>query len=234
MKERHNDGEIEELTYQIVINTHTVEQGDCPLRIAMKYFIPDWTEIWNLEENKSLREKRSDPMCLLPGDKVHFPARRYNIRMNRPTRIRASRPESFLYTTKLLGDSGPLQGVRYKIKIPDQEPISGETDDKGVIREELPLKTFVAILTFWPDANEPDLVSKHKICFGAKDPIETLSGQQERLKNLGYGIFPSHESEDEKLEEIKKQFAIDVGLDEAFSDEQFIEKLKSSVPDVFV
>ena len=53
---------------------HIVEQGDCFSSIAKEYGFLEET-LWNHPANAALKEKRTNPNVLLPGDIITIPDR---------------------------------------------------------------------------------------------------------------------------------------------------------------
>jgi len=52
--------------------TYTIQEGDCVSSIASKAgFL--WTTVWNHANNASLKQLRTDPNVLNPGDQIFIP-----------------------------------------------------------------------------------------------------------------------------------------------------------------
>src|ERR1044071_1052191 len=52
---------------------HTVSQGEHLGSIAVSYGFGSYEPIWNHARNKELRNLRTDPLVLYPGDQVFIP-----------------------------------------------------------------------------------------------------------------------------------------------------------------
>ena len=55
---------------------HRVVEGECFSSLAAKYGFPSERVLYELEENRELRERRPDPNILFPGDEVFIPERK--------------------------------------------------------------------------------------------------------------------------------------------------------------
>ena len=119
--------------------THTVVQGECLISIADKYGF-FWETLWNHPENAELKQKRTDPEILNPGDLVFIPEKRIK-EVSEPTdqvhkyRLKNT-PAKF--RVRLLDDAGePRANLQYILEIDGQE-FTGKTSSSGEIRVSVP------------------------------------------------------------------------------------------------
>lgn len=190
---------------------YVVKQGDCISSIAKEtgYF---WETIWNDPANSELREVRSDPNVLLPGDRVTIPQKQRKeepreteqrhrfVRRGEPAvlRLRLLRRGGVRTTGQRLWQGGqaelrwpdehrgefqpePLAGEPYVIDIDGRE-ISGVTTADGLVQIPLYGNERRARLKA---GVEPDIL-EHILQLGDLDPIDSVTGVQQRLNNLGY------------------------------------------------
>lgn len=162
---------------------YTIEAGDCLLNLAHAHGLL-WETIWNHPNNSQLKARREDPNILLPGDVLFIPEKRQKeqqkstdqthkfVRLGTPAKVRL----------RLLDfQRHPRRNVRYSASV-DGRRSEGVSDSDGMIE-------FVAP----PDAREVHLLltengrqEEHRLQLGHMDPLETISGVQRRLANLGY------------------------------------------------
>lgn len=162
---------------------YTIEAGDCLLNLAHAHGLL-WETIWNHPNNSQLKARREDPNILLPGDILFIPERRLKeqqkstdqthkfVRLGTPGKVRL----------RLLDfQRHPRRNVRYSATV-DGNRSEGVSDSDGMIE-------FVAP----PDAREVHLIltengrqEEHRLQLGHMDPLDTISGVQRRLANLGY------------------------------------------------
>src|SRR5437867_4630138 len=165
--------------------TVEAKKGDCVISIASAAGFADWHTVYDAPENADLRKKRPDPHILVEGDKVFVPDMK-------PMEITLKAGHTYLIKTKSLWatvelalndpSGNPYAGKKWELRVGD-EVYKGTTDGKGGLKQKVP-----------PDAKEGDLTvildDKHKlewtIDIGGLDPIDTISGVQCRLNNLGY------------------------------------------------
>jgi hypothetical protein len=162
---------------------YVVKQGDCMASIAIHtgFF---WKTLWDLPENSSLKGKRKDPYVLLPGDVVVIPDVRLRIE-ERPTDsthkfVRKGVPEK-LRVVVLDDGEQPIAGSKYTLEI-DGKSSDGVTGSDGVIEHPIRPNACQAHLI----VGEGDSRREYKLNLGHMDPIDTISGQQARLFNLGF------------------------------------------------
>ena len=159
---------------------YTVKQGDCISSIAEQHgFSPD--KIWDHPDNANLKEKRKDQNILFPGDVVFVPDKedkeesgateqRHRFRKKGvPAQIRL----------KVLDENQPRANQSYTLEV-DGVLFSGVTDSEGNLEHVIP-----------PDAKKGKLLigeeqDEYLLNLGQIDPIDTITGLQARLNNLGF------------------------------------------------
>lgn len=162
--------------------THIVRLGDCIESIALRYgFFPN--TIWLDDANAALREKRTDPHVLEPGDEVIVPdkapksvavatGKKWTFRRNGvPAKFR----------TVLEKDGEPRADVSYRLTVGARE-YEGTTGADGLIEHWID-----------PDAKLAELFvdgTAISIRLGELRPVSEDEGVFARLENLGYIVFP--------------------------------------------
>lgn len=167
---------------------HVVEPGECLSCIAAAHGMT-WQKLWDLPQNRPLREKRKDPNILLIGDIVFIPEKDLTS---------ASTPSEQLHTFKLVQGGARLR-LRFLVQdvpranapyrlIVDGISIQGTTNDDGVLFESIPPGALSGKVEFPQGAN--GVKSIYEILFGQLDPIDEIAGIQQRLFNLGFDPGP--------------------------------------------
>jgi hypothetical protein len=167
---------------------YTVAQGDHLSSIAWEHGFTDYRTIWDHANNAELKKKRQNPNVLFPGDQLYIPDIEHR-EENRPTDQR----HEFILKKQVL---------KLRLTLEDQyeEPIAGaacllvvdgdsknlNTDGQGKLELEIPPSAKQAILLI-QDAKQTAYNNMTiPIKIGSLDPVEEISGQQARLKSLGY------------------------------------------------
>ena len=158
-----------------------IRQGDALESIAAKmgFF---WETIWLAAENKDLREARGDPHVLLPGDRLHIPELRPHTESaatEQRHRFRRKGVPSKLRVV-LENEDGPRAGEPYELEVDDGTIHEGNTDGDGAIEHPIPPGAQRAVLRIGDPPQEFQLKLAHL------DPVNSISGQQARLSNLGF------------------------------------------------
>jgi len=162
--------------------TVVIKPGDCLRDLAAARGLR-WSDIWNAGENSALRDLRRHPEILLPGDRVVVPDRVEKYEQvsteNRHAFRRAGVP---LWLRLRLLDSGePRTNLPYLLRI-SGEVRNGRTDGDGQMEERIPVGAKEAVLRLGGEGAAEDYVLR----IGWLDPVDTVSGAQARLLNLGY------------------------------------------------
>lgn len=168
---------------------HTIVQGECVAEIAEMYgFFPE--TIWHHGANAKLREQRASLYILFPEDQVKIPAKRIKtVPAATSTRLiirRKGVPER-LRIRFLRHDDTPRAGLPYLLSVETRDhqqlaDIRGETDAGGFVDAPIPPgATFAEIVLGRPPGHEV-----HQFNLGYVDPVDSISGWQARLNNLGY------------------------------------------------
>ncbi len=201
---------------------HKVSKGDCIANIAYKYgFFPD--AIWNHADNSDLKRLRKDPNLLLAGDIVSIPEKT----INEVTKSDGQRhlfrrkgvPEKLKIQFK--DEKGPRANESYTLTI-DGVLFKGKTDSDGRIEQPIP-----------PYAKEGSIMFRHgeetyTLNLGHLDPIETVSGIQGRLRNLGYYTGRIDGSMNPSLIQAIQEFQLHFDLEpDGEISESFTNKLKT-------
>jgi Putative peptidoglycan binding domain len=158
----------------------TVNLGDSVPSIAKQngFF---WETLWNHGQNAALKSKRKDPNILFPGDQVFVPDRALK-EENRPTNARHKfklKGEQVKFKLQLLMLGEPRKNEPYTLQL-DGKVFQGTTDGDGKIELKVPA-----------DAQSGTLIlrggkEKYPVNVGHLNPIDEISGVQQRLNNLGF------------------------------------------------
>ncbi|MCX6625596.1 MAG: peptidoglycan-binding domain-containing protein [Acidobacteria bacterium] len=158
----------------------TAAQGDSIPSLAMDngFF---WETIWNHPENAQLKAKRKTPNQLMPGDEVFIPELRIkHVSKGADARHKFKRkgvPAKLKIQLKRLGE--PRANEPYVLEI-DGTTIKGSTDGNGILEQFIP-----------PNAKGGRILLNGgkeviPVRIGHLNPVDEISGIQQRLNNLGF------------------------------------------------
>ncbi len=160
----------------------TVVQGECISSIAMDtgHF---WQTVWDAAANAELKRIRGNPNILRAGDAVFVPDKRQRsesgatdqhhkfVRRGEPSQLRL----------RVLDDDEPRANTPYTLEVDGRE-FSGVTDGDGQMTVPIPGNARRAKLRVGEPGNEEE----YDLDLGTVDPINTATGVQQRLENLGF------------------------------------------------
>jgi hypothetical protein len=165
------------------VTQYSVTQGDCIMSIAEEFGFT-WETLWNHPDNARLKQLRKDPNILFPGDIVVIPDKTLRVE-SAPTDQRAK----YVKKTRLAQVRLRLLDVKRRcranvqyVATVDGVISSGRSDGDGYITIQAPLNARELKLKV-TDGSKTD---EYTLPLGSIDPIEELSGVQQRLANLGY------------------------------------------------
>jgi N-acetylmuramoyl-L-alanine amidase len=219
-------GEVRETTPP---DTHNVRRGDSIASIALKKEI-HWSTIWEAPENSELKNRRKNPFILYPGkndyeksanegDKVIIPGSNTGTTPGNPNQgVNRYVSDAILpeIRIQMKRNNAPIANKNYSIEVspPGDSNVyyrSSTTDQDGFISETmLPaiLKAKEGKLKLF-DLNDENVqinVEEYVLKFNDIDPLDTISGVQARLKNLGFYKGDITDFADEELENAVKAF----------------------------
>lgn len=164
---------------------HNVEEGDGLSRIAFEYGF-FWETVWNHSGNAGLRQVRDHPEVLLPGDVVEIPDKRPKCEptpTGKVTKFRLKSVPVRLQVRLVDEDGKPRKDLGWKLDV-DGDQRSGVTGEDGFVRAWVKPSARNGLLSIG-DGKE-----KYDIDFGYIDPLDTVTGAQSVLRNLGYYSGP--------------------------------------------
>ncbi len=164
---------------------HRVQQGECLVSIAESYGF-FWETLWNLPENKLIRDTRRDPTVLLPGDVVTIPERVVKEYV-RPTGARHTfRVKNIPAKLNLnFRDEGgrPRAGLAYVLTV-DGVETRGTTDGEGGVHAPIaPTARSATLRLMEKETGEEE--ESYELDLGHLDPVDTVRGAQTRMKQMG-------------------------------------------------
>jgi len=190
--------------------THIVEQGESIQRIARDYGFADWRTIWEHGANASLRQRRSQPEVLFPGDVVEIPEREptpFDVVTDRVHRFYVNAPdEAALVVVAKNAQDEPIANTPWVITVTDGPRLTGTTDAEGTVRTWIPILATQGTLTVGG--------YEYPLRFSELDPIATPSGFKARLFNLGYTVGSMDGPLDEVDRAAIREFQRGMQLDE--------------------
>lgn len=160
---------------------HAVEQGESLALLAEKYG-HSAEKIWGHAENATLRRGRRNGNALLPGDILFIPDKddlSHSCQMDFRHRF-LLKGVPMLFRMQLLTEEGPRANRPYVLTVDGQE-LRGTTDADGGIARYIPNASRTGQL------NVGDGEFQATVQFGHMDAIESESGWEKRLRNMGFG-----------------------------------------------
>jgi hypothetical protein len=167
---------------------YIVRPGDSLSRIAAQHGLP-WTRIWDDANNKDLKEKRKNPNVLFAGDELFIPELEQT-----PLSLQTGKKYELKYAggtakirLRLMVAGRPLANAAYRLVLDNGAELKRKTDHNGYLSEVVPAQVEMGTLFFetrWGRV-------KKKIKIGSLDPVDSLMGVQQRLRNLGYACVPT-------------------------------------------
>lgn len=164
---------------------HVVHQGEWVSKISAQYGIADWRRVWNDSKNSGLVQKRKEPNVIYPGDRLFIP----ELELRQENCLTDKRHQFQLVTSKkklrlVLANwkQEPRVGVPCRLEINNKlwgSPT--KTDGQGKVEFDIPEWVTVAQFLVGSDGSE-----SYEVRVGHLDPIDEVSGYQQRLSNLGY------------------------------------------------
>jgi N-acetylmuramoyl-L-alanine amidase len=193
---------------------HTVQQGEHVAGIAWDNGFSDYRTIWDHPNNADLKSKRQNPNVLYPGDQLYIPDLEHR-EEPRPT----DKQHEFVL-------SRPVLKLRLTLEDQYEEPIAGApcvlvvdgdskqltSDGKGKVELEIPPSAKQSYLVIQDDKQTPHANVTIPIKIGHMDPLEEVSGQQERLRNLGYYVGDADGKAGPAFELAVQEFQCEQGL----------------------
>ena len=162
---------------------YTVKQGDCIMSIAEDcgFF---WETIWNHADNTGLKRLRKDPNILFPGDIVVVPEKTPRVEPAPTDQLNkfVKKTTPAQVRLRLLDlKRKPRPNLQYVATV-DGVNSSGQSDGEGYITVEAKPNARQLKLKVTDGSKSEE----YTLPLGSIDPVEELSGVQQRLANLGY------------------------------------------------
>jgi len=165
---------------------HVVREGECISLLAAKHGLKA-SDIFDHPDNAELKAVRRNPNVLLPRDRVAV--RQVELKeQGRPTNQKSTfqllREPVFLQI-QILDRDQPVAGKPFALTV-DGVTIRGTTNPDGTIKVRISPTATAGFLLVGP----PDNLLQMKLKLGALHPVETNTGVQQRLQNLGFDCGP--------------------------------------------
>jgi hypothetical protein len=162
---------------------YTVQRGEDIMSIAAENgFL--WDTIWNHPDNAQLKQLRKDPGILFQGDIVVIPDRTLRSETAPTDQLNkfVKRTVHVQVRLRLLDYKRQARGNVLFVATVDGVVTKGQSDGDGYIDLTVQPTAKKLILK----ATEGKRTEEYKLPLGYIDPIDELSGVQQRLVNLGY------------------------------------------------
>jgi N-acetylmuramoyl-L-alanine amidase len=168
---------------------HSVEPGECLASLAYRFGFLSYRTIYDHPQNAKLKQLRTDPNILFPGDNVFIPDHPEPRSEFRPTgnvhRFQIKREKTKLRIVLKKGNNQPFSNLRYLLRI-DGGEFSGRTDASGLLEQAIPPDVTTGELTLFLNDTNDDGFLRWSLRVGNLDPVDTITGVQARLNNLGF------------------------------------------------
>jgi N-acetylmuramoyl-L-alanine amidase len=169
---------------------HIVEQGECLSSIAKKYGFASWRTIYDHPTNADFKQRRPNPDVIYPGDEIHIPEKQPGTdtaATGQSHTFKLARRKTKL-TVKIAEHLGPpLTGRPYSLKA-GGGIVEGTLPASGLVEHDIPEDLPEAELRVY--LGDGASFYHWILQIAHLDPIDTVSGLQARLNNLGFYAGP--------------------------------------------
>jgi N-acetylmuramoyl-L-alanine amidase len=168
---------------------HTVQQGECLVRIAAQYGFRDYHTVYDDPGNADLRKKRPNPNTLFPGDIVFIPEKVEKKQPAATTKVHKFRVAGSQRILRIVVedlDGKKLAAKAYEIEI-EGKVTAGVTGADGLIEQPIPLDAENGSLTVGRYTWTLAIAHLNPLDDTSDDGV---SGMQARLRNMGYDPGP--------------------------------------------
>jgi len=179
---------------------HIIGQGESIPSIAVENgFFSD--TLWNHPENAKLKDLRKDMNVLMVGDEVFIPEKELKEESGATEQKHRfkRKGEPHKLKLKLMAMGKPRANEAYVLDI-DGQLIEGKTDAAGKIEQTIPGKARSGTLILRGGKE------KQVLNIGNLDPLDAVSGVQQRLNNLGFDCGPENDALNEALAQALSKF----------------------------
>lgn len=164
--------------------THIVKKGETFAKVAFTYGFANWRALYDHPENGELKARRPNPNILYPGDRIVIPDKSTKEETgNDGQKHRFRRKGEGLWLRLMIRDTEdqPVADTPYVLHV-ENISLQGQTDKKGLLEHRIPETAENGVLQIAKWALSLNI--------GHLDPVDTVSGWQGRLRNLGYRPGP--------------------------------------------
>jgi hypothetical protein len=166
---------------------HVVQQAEWVSKIAVQYGITDWLRVWNHPNNSNLRQKRKEPNVIYQGDLLFIPEfelREEDCPTDNKYCFTLMTRKKKLKIVLTDWEDKPRKEITCVLEINNHSSgTPAKTDAQGKLEFEIPEEVSVARLLVGENRSEV-----YEVRVGHLDPIDEVSGYQQRLSNLGYPL----------------------------------------------
>ncbi len=161
---------------------YVVQNGDCIQSIAARHGF-FWETLWNHPDNAELKRARTDPLVLLPGDRVAIPPKQEKTESGGSESRHRFKRRGTPGQVKLrfLREDEPRANVECIINI-DGALSRRKTDAQGALCVPIPVGATSGTI----QVGEGEDAVVYDLLLGHLDPHDSVRGVQQRLRNLGF------------------------------------------------
>lgn len=174
-------------------NAHTVVQGEHFAAIAAKKGHHDFRPLWDAADNKAVKDLRKTPHILLPGDKVTVPpveTKQESAPTEKRTKFKAQGVVLKLRLDVRTDSHEPAKKASCDLTVESEQKVE-PLDGSGRVERVIPLTAAKGKVIVKDAALPIDVTGDLEI--GGLHPLDTTTGQIQRLNNLGYDAGPVEE-----------------------------------------
>jgi len=193
---------------------HKVNPGECAELVAWAYGHEDGKAVWSHGDNGKLRDRRSDPNILMPGDRLTVPEvepKTQTLATGQRHRIQVKIPRKELRLRVLAHKDEPLASAKYRLVLDGlPEPREGTTDGDGMLKEKVRIDIRGGVLEI---DDRRFRLRFHYINPFPVDAADPMTGVSSRLADLGYESGGASKSSSPALASALALYQTDADID---------------------